>query len=110
MPAISTVGAPYAHFDPERFSALERCAPGLVIALHVGRMKVRKSLGPRTRRLFQREAHIVLPGPIHESAGTVRPIRCNEDRDGVDRQLQVALSIGKPSLTFPKRRFSPLAL
>jgi hypothetical protein len=38
-----------------------------------------------------------------ETARTVGMIRCDEYGDRVDRQLQVALAISKPSLALPKR-------
>src|SRR5262249_60435712 len=69
-------------------------------------MKMRKNLGTRARRFFQRQAHVILPGPVNETARTVGPIRCDEHGYCVDRQLQVALAVGKPSLTLPKSCFS----
>src|SRR5262249_15759062 len=104
VPSILSISATYAHFNVERFSSLECSAPCLVIAFGVVGMKMRESPGTCTRRLFQGQAHVLLPCSIDEGARTVGPISWDEHRDRVDRRLQVTLAIKERGLALRRRR------
>jgi hypothetical protein len=110
VPPILAVGAADAHFDRQRFAARQRGAPCSVVSFGIGRVEMRKSLCTWARRLFQREAHVILPSPIDEAARPVGPIHRDEHRDGVDRQPQVTLGFLKAGLAAAQRVLGALAL
>src|SRR5262249_32547847 len=64
VPAILAISAPYPRLGDERLPRRQRSAPCPIKDVGIVRVEMRECLCAWARRLFQREPHVLLPGPV----------------------------------------------